>query len=172
MSFAFGHLIGAWVIGKVYEYTSKKKIPHYAWFFLLFGAILPDADFLIDWTLGTEIHRTFTHSLLFVVLAPVLIYLVFRAYGKRESFPYALALGVGIFSHLFLDFFSSQGVPLLWPSLLNFAYNHVAYFDPATPSFLHSSPEQMRSMLIFAVLDMALGTVWIFYLWWRKKVEL
>ena len=172
MSFAFGHLIGAWLLGKLYEYKTKKQIPRYAWFLLLFGAILPDADFLIDWTLGTEIHRTFTHSLLFVLLAPLILYLVLRACKKEESIFYALALGVGIFSHLFLDFFSSQGVPILWPSLTNFAYNKIAYFDPATPSFLYSSVEQMRSRLKFAVLDMALGTTWIFYLWWKKRIQL
>ncbi len=171
MTFAFGHLIGAWLLGKVYEYKSKKHLSHYAWLFLLFGAILPDADFIIDWVLGTELHRTFTHSLLFVVITPFCLYVILKNYDKEDSFACALAFAGGIFSHVFLDFFSSQGVPLFWPSLVNFAYNHVAYFDPATPSFLHSSPEQMRSTLRFAVLDMALGTAWIFYMWWKKKVE-
>ncbi|MEK6950757.1 MAG: metal-dependent hydrolase, partial [Nanoarchaeota archaeon] len=63
--FAFTHLITAWLLGKGYEALAKKRISHPAWFFLLFGSLLPDIDFLIDWTLGTEFHRTFTHSLLF-----------------------------------------------------------------------------------------------------------
>ena len=171
MGFAFSHLILAWLAGKGYEYFRQRKISHRAWFFLLLGGILPDADFLLDWTVGTEIHRTFTHSLLFVVIAPLLVYIIFWIGKNSEGVLLAYALGAGIFSHLVLDMFLSQGVPLLWPNLLHFSWTQVGYFDPATPSFLNSSPEVLRRALKIAIVDMALGTAWILYLWWKRKVE-
>src|SRR3989338_7677138 len=105
MGFGFTHLIAAWLAGKGYEHFSKKKISHYTWFFLLMGSILPDADFLIDWTLGTELHRTFTHSLLFVIVAPIIIYSIFTLFDHPERRFFALAIGVGITTHLLLDMF-------------------------------------------------------------------
>ncbi len=168
--FAFTHLIGAWLLGKGSEYFSKKKISYEVWFFLLFGSLLPDVDFLIDWTLGTEFHRTFTHSLLFVVAGFAVVYIVLYLFHHPEKKAAAAALAVGISSHLLLDMIASHGVPLFWPSLIHFSFTHIGYFDPATPSFLNSSPEVLRRAFKMAILDMALGTAWIFWLWWKKKV--
>lgn len=171
MSFAFAHLIGAWLLGKTFEFSGKKKLSHLMWFFLLFGAILPDADFLIDWTFGTELHRTVTHSLLFVIFAPLLIYTIFTFLNDKKNNLYAFSLASGIIVHLFLDMFMSAGVPLLWPNLLHFSYSGIIYFNPATPSFLHGSAEGLRSVLKVTIIDMALGTAWIFYLWFRKRIK-
>lgn len=172
MSFGFTHLILTWLIGKSYELFSKKKISHYTWFFLLIGGILPDADFLIDWTLGTELHRTFTHSLLFAIGMSVLSYVTFSIFKREERNYFALAIGVGIFSHLILDMIpGGYGVPILWPNLTYFSSSYLGPYNPANPSFLHSSPEILKHMLKLAVVDMALGATWIFYLWWRKRVQ-
>ncbi len=167
--FAFTHLIVAWLAGKGYERFRKKELPDAAWLLLLFGSLLPDADFLVDWTLGTEIHRTLTHSVLFVVIGFLGAYFIFRKSHERRIIAGALAMGIG--THLFLDMFLSQGVPLFWPSLLHFSFQGIGYFDPATPSFLHQSAEVMRKTLKMAVLDMALGTAWIIYLAGKKRVR-
>ena len=172
MSFGFSHLIIAWAVGKGYEYFSKKEISHYAWFFLLLGGILPDADFLIDWTFGTELHRTFTHSLFFVVIAPLLVYILFGLLKNKENTNFMFALAVGIITHLLLDMFLSKGVPLFWPNLVHFSYTSVGYFDPTKPSFLNSSSAAfLKKFLKSAILDMAFGTTWIFYLWFRKRIK-
>ncbi|MDP3734511.1 MAG: metal-dependent hydrolase [Nanoarchaeota archaeon] len=171
MSFGFTHLIIAWFAGKVYQFATRKKIRQKAWFFLLLGGVLPDIDFLLDWTLGTELHRTFTHSLFFVVVAPLLVYLLFRFLGNKNSFSFMYAIAGGIMTHLMMDMFFSAGVPLFWPSLLHFSYTSVTYFDPATPSFLNAAAPALRRFLESALVDMALGVSWIFYLWSRKRIQ-
>ena len=170
--FAFTHLVFAWLVGKGYEKIGKKELPPTAWILLLLGSLIPDVDFLIDWTLETEVHRTLTHSLLFVIMGSLIIYAVFALMKSSEKRKLAFVFGAGISTHLFLDMIFSQGVPLLWPSLLHFSFQGIHYFDPATPSFLNSSPEILRRALKMAIVDMAIGTAWIFWLVWRRKVKL
>ena len=94
----------------------------------LFGSILPDIDTPYSklgrrlWPLSRVIltlfgHRGGTHSMVFVVLATALMWLV--------SAPVGLALGAGIVTHLAADAISyghgtrftmrGAGVPLFWP---------------------------------------------------------
>ena len=171
MSFSFTHLIAAWLCGKLYEFISKKKISHYIWFFLLFGAILPDADYLLDWTLGTQIHRTFTHSIVFVIAAPLLLYFILYLISHSQKKGMSLALGVGITTHLLLDYLGGgNGIPLLWPSLFRFSIDGMSYGIIRIP-LLEASRESLRNAMKDTIKDMALGTTWIFYLWWRKKLK-
>jgi len=168
MTYAFGHLIGVWLIGKTYEFTTKKKITHYTWFFLLLGGILPDADYVLDWVFGLQTHRTFSHSIFFVIAIPLFVYLIFTVFKQKERKECAIALGAGISMHLFLDIFSTLGIPLLWPSTIYVAYNHLT-FNPHIVPALESSPLVLQKALKLAIVDMGLGTLWIFYLWWKNK---
>ncbi len=171
MGFAFGHLAGSWGAGKIYEYIAKSKISHYAWFFLLLGGILPDADFLLDWTLGTDIHRTVTHSLFFLVLAPLIVYVLFsilKNSGKKE---FALSLGLGIAIHLFLDGFSGYGIPLLWPGDWYFSFFSGMKSGVPDGGLLAGGAEELLYKLKLAILDMGIGAAWIFYLWFRKRIQ-
>ncbi len=159
MPFAFGHLLSAWILAKIYEWIVKKKLNHYTWFFLLFGAIIPDIDFLLDWTLSTNIHRTLTHSLLFIPIMYLLVYFLFFKSPHRKTFALAMSLGIAI--HITMDMFS--GVLLFWPSDI-----YISWFA------VNAVPEPFlatANRLSIAVLDMALGTAWIFYLWWRKQLK-
>jgi len=171
MSFAFGHLIGAWCAGKLYQYLSKQKISHTAWFFLLLGGILPDSDFLLDWIFGYDTHRTFTHSFFFLLLIPIIIYLIFSLLKSAEKKQCALLIGLGMSTHLILDGFSTYGVPLLWPSLGY--YSFLSGFNPHIPEggMLSAGAETLRQSVKRAIFDMGLGTAWIFYLWFRKRIE-
>ena len=169
MSFAFGHLIFPWILGKIYEFVSKKKISHYTWFFLLLGGILPDTDFLLDWTLGTDLHRTFTHSFFFIILISLLVYFIFFKNKLNQS--YAIAIAVGISAHLIADMILNPGVPLLWPSLLHYYFFGKGYLAANSPTLLNGSKEMMTGVIKSAVFDMALGTTWIFYLWFRKRIK-
>ena len=171
MSFTFGHIIGGWSFGKIIEKIKRIQFSHYTWFFIIFGALLPDVDFLLDWTFKTDLHRTFTHSIFFLVTAPVLTYLLFHILKHPEKKQFAIALGIGILSHLILDFFTNRGIPLFWPSLLHFSVYKIHYFDLATPSFLDNDAAHLRTSLKLAVLDMAIGATFLFYLWWRKKIK-
>lgn len=171
MSFAFGHLFGAWCAGKIYEYFSKKKISHYAWAFLLLGGLLPDGDFLLDWILGYDTHRTFTHGIFFLVLMPLLVYFIFYLFKNPEKKQFALFIGLGIAMHLFLDAFSTYGIPLLWPMLGYFSF--FSGFTPVIPEggLLQGDAEMLVYKIKLAVVDMAIGTAWIFYLWFRKRIQ-
>lgn len=171
MSFAFGHLVGAWFAGKIYEYFSKKEISHYSWGFLLLGGLLPDADFLLDWTLGTDLHRTFSHSLLLLILVPLAVYILYSVLKHPEKKFFAFFIGLGIFMHLFLDGFSTYGIPLLWPMLGYFSF--FSGFTPVVPDggLLQGDAEMLVYKMKLAVIDMAIGTAWIFYLWFRKRIQ-
>ncbi len=169
MTFAFGHLIGAWLAGKSYEFVSKNKLGNYTWIWLILGGILPDADFLIDFVLQSNFHRTFTHSFLFVILVWFLTFFGFRLLNEKRAKKFAFAMGVGIIVHLSIDFISHQGVPFFWP--LNY------YFTPfgitlgkSGATLLSASASQLRIFLKLAILDMGLGTVWIFYLWMKRRI--
>ncbi len=66
--------------------------------YAVIGAILPDIDYII----GVP-HRTFTHSLVFL-----LIFLL----QKDKRFK---TIGIGILSHIILDIITIKGVMLFWP---------------------------------------------------------
>lgn len=169
--FPFTHLFFAWLLGHGFQKFTKKKLSHHTWFFLLFGSILPDIDYLFDWVLKTEIHRTITHSFLFPILAFLSLYLFFTVLPHSKRDVYSSAIAVGIISHLLMDLLLLPGIPLLWPSLLHFSFKGIIYFDPATPSFLHQSISVLRRIMKLAIVDMALGTFWIFYLWFRRDLK-
>jgi len=171
MSFAFGHLVGAWCIGKAYGLFSRKKISHAAWFFLLLGGILPDADFLLEWILGYDAHRTFSHSILFMVFVPIIIYTTFSFSRHPEKRKFAFFIGLGIAMHLFLDAFSTYGIPLLWP--MSGYYSFFSGFTPTIPDggLLQGDAETLIQRIKFAILDMVIGAAWIFYLWSRKRIR-
>ena len=171
MPFAFGHLIASWISGKIYEQFKRKKISHAAWFFLLLGSILPDIDYLFDWLLGTSVHRTFTHSLLFVMAGFLITFLLFKFLHHKEHSSFALAIAAGITTHLFLDFFSAKGIPLLWPSALYVSSMGLHYLSASAPTLLNAPIATLQHRIKIAILDMALGTAWLFYLWWKKKIQ-
>jgi len=169
MVFAFGHLLGAWIAGKGYQLLSKRKLSHYTWFFLLFGGILPDVDLLFDWVLGADVHRELTHNFLFAIIFPLLVYFIFYLLKEKDGKNLAFALSCGILVHLFLDIISTKGVPLFWPSQWYFSIFN-SYYGKMGASFLEGSTSLLNDK--FVVLDMALGTAWIFYLILRKRIKL
>lgn len=94
----------------------------------VFGAILPDIDiFLIGpfyFIYGpsiAELHRTFTHSLLFVILFGGLIAALSYVPFIKKKFPeydfigLALGISLGMLLHIFLDMFYFYGIQFLWP---------------------------------------------------------
>jgi len=177
MGYGFMHIITAWIFGRTYEIIAKKKLTQQVWFFLLLGGILPDIDHLIDWGFGVHIHRTFTHSLLFVLVmmilfAGVLMLLsLVRTLSKKEITELVLALGFGIAIHLFLDMITfGVGVPLLWPSLWYVSLWNGVQYIPALPNVFNNL-ELLQFDAKIMILDMGLGAAWVFYLVLRKKIK-
>ena len=170
MPFAFIHLLAGWSLGKAFEAITKRKIHPAGWFLLLFAALLPDADLLLDWLFGTGLHRNFTHSLFFVILIGLGSYFIFTLLKEKYREGFALALAAGIISHLSLDFFSGQGVPLLWPSEMYFSIFGITEYNPAL-QFLKENYEGLLSTTKFMLFDMAAGTAWLFYFILRKRIK-
>ncbi len=92
------------------------------------GSVFPDIDDPHSW-LGRRLwpiakitsmltrHRGFTHSLLGAALIIVGMGLIANA-----GYSLSLVFLFGYLSHLFADFFSNSGVPLLWPSKSRFCF--------------------------------------------------
>lgn len=104
---------------------------------ILCAGILADVD-LLSSLFGPAAyfaaHRTFTHSLLGLVVTIVLSVLLVRYLSKKqpESLSNFLApLAVAGAVHLLLDLLQSEGVALLWPfSSARFAANWLPAVDP------------------------------------------
>ena len=172
MPYLFEHLIGGWIAGKIIELARKKRLSHISWFVILVGAIIPDIDYIMEWTWFKETHRTFTHSILFVLFMGVLLFLVFSIV-KRFSNRYldkinhkhiGILFSIGILTHLLLDMIFVPGVPLLWPYDLYFSY-----FGVFQKSMIQKLAWPLAKEFKFALFDMAAGGGWILAITlWRK----
>ena len=173
MSYAFTHLIVAWILGKGYELVSKKTIPHLAWGFLLLGAILPDIDLLINKILQTSIHRTLTHSLIFLAGIMILVFLFTMIFKSKQQTKYlSLAIGLGITIHLLLDLFYQPGIQLLWPMDAYFSYFGVVKVSMETLLAAGRNVDYLIAAKSKMIFDMGLGILWLMYFWYRKKIKL
>lgn len=101
----------------------------------IIGSLLPDVDhpsssfgrrvlpvsLLLSATFG---HRGITHSLFAVVAITLLVWFGLAKTGGYPDFvnPLAIGLSLGYLSHLFADYFTNSGVPLLWPNKRKFAF--------------------------------------------------
>lgn len=91
------------------------------WGFVL-GNVLPDVDMFAMTTvypfhlaLAYRMHRTFTHSLSFILLMVALFYLLSLRLGPFYKY-LGYGLGLGIALHVFLDIFLwFDGVEIFWP---------------------------------------------------------
>lgn len=175
MPYAFFHIIFGWLFGKLFEFFNGKKLSRFEWFLVLFGAILPDIDYLMEWAFGFRTHRLFTHSLLMLMFIFVLFYFVFKifdAFKNGSALRYSFLLSMGVFMHLLLDFVVSPiaGIPLLWPST-----DFYGLFSGIQSYSQMMSVDYTASMYYFklkiAILDMGAGISWIFYLLYSGRIR-
>ncbi|OAB79909.1 metal-dependent hydrolase [Cochleicola gelatinilyticus] len=105
---------------------------------MLYGAIagtIPDFDvaarFLTDTVTALEMHRGFTHSILFSVLfAPIFGWLTSR-WEQRASWKQWSWLWFFCFvTHPLLDAHTTWGTQLFWPFDLRMAYKNIFVIDP------------------------------------------
>ena len=155
MGYAFMHVVFGWIIGKLYEKFRSVQFTYKEWILVVFFSLLPDSDFLIDWVFGTNIHRTFTHSLLFLVLAVGISYLVVKHYKKiTDNLPAIVCLGIA--SHIILDVIFAPGVMLFFP--LN--------------NWISITAIEFTNVFIGASFDMAVGVAFLFYQMYKNKIIL
>ena len=158
MAFACGHLIGAWLVGLIIQKVRNKELTRTSWGLLLIGGILPDIDYLSDWILGTSIHRSFTHSLLFVIIAFGLTYLILKKYNKEKL---SIFISIGVLVHIMLDSVYSPGPMIFWPSQYSFAINGA----------LVTTINRFGTFIPLEYVDMGLGVLWTAYLFIKNKIQ-
>lgn len=117
------------------EAVLGKKIGNKA---MLYGAIagtIPDLDvissFFTDTVTALEIHRGFTHSILFSVIFAPIFALVVLKFEKYKNFKDWTLLFFGAFiTHPILDAQTTWGTQLFWPLDIRLAFKNVFVVDP------------------------------------------
>ena len=119
------------------EAALGKKVGNKA---LLYGAIagtIPDLDVFAgaftDTITAIELHRGFSHSILFCILAaPILGWLVNKIERKSNLGwkPWAKLFFLGLITHPLLDGFTTWGTQLFWPFDIRIALNSIFVIDP------------------------------------------
>ena len=172
MSLGFGHLIGAWIPAKIFEKVKKTELSITFWGLLLFGSILPDADFLIEWlNIFPNVHRTFTHSLFFIGFCFCVLFLILKFLKphlpkkwapKDSTKKLALALSFGVASHIIYDSIFYPGVNLLWPFDWWFAQGSFYFATQPLYERIGGTIQTLGKINLF-ILDMGMGAAWFFY---------
>lgn len=134
------------------EAVLGKKVGNKA---ILWGAIagtIPDLDVLAklfyDNVTANEIHRGFSHSILFSLLfAPIFGWLIFQLYKKKEAsfWGWTQLMFWGFFTHPLLDAHTTWGTQFFWPLANKISYKNIFVVDP-----LYTVP-----FLIFVILAMS-----------------
>lgn len=119
------------------EAVLGKKVGNKA---MLYGAIagtIPDLDtfagLFVDTVTAIEIHRSFTHSILFaVIFSPLLGGLISKIErGSPATWKnWSWLVFWGLITHSLLDAFTTWGTQILWPLKTEFAFKSVFVIDP------------------------------------------
>jgi inner membrane protein len=119
------------------ELALGRKVGNHA---ILWGAVagtIPDLDVIFKPFLGdlagNEMHRGFSHSILFsVVMAPLFGFLINKLYQKRDVGwkGWSWLFFLGFFTHPLLDCHTTWGTQLFWPFDLRIAFKNISVVDP------------------------------------------
>jgi inner membrane protein len=117
------------------EAVLGKKIGNKA---MLYGAIagtIPDLDVLsshfVDTVTALEVHRGFTHSIVFSVFMGLgLGFLVSKWETQASQKEWSWLFFMCLITHPLLDAHTSWGTQLLWPLDLRIAYKNIFVIDP------------------------------------------
>ena len=117
------------------EAVLGKKIGNKA---MLYGAIagtIPDLDvlsaFFTDSVTALEMHRGFTHSILFsVVFAPIFAFIVTRYEKFKNLKSWSWLFFWAFITHPILDAQTTWGTQLFWPLDIRLAFKNVFVIDP------------------------------------------
>lgn len=117
------------------EVVLGKKIGNKA---MLYGAIagtIPDLDvfasYFTDTVSALEIHRGFTHSILFsIVFAPIFGWLVTRYEKNKDIKAWSWLFFWAFITHPILDAHTTWGTQLFWPLDVRLAFKNIFVIDP------------------------------------------
>ena len=119
---------------------------------MLYGAIagtIPDFDifssFFTDTVTALEMHRGFTHSILFsVIFSPILAFIVTKYEGYKNIKDWSWLFFWAFLTHPILDAQTTWGTQFFWPLDIRLAFKNVFVIDP-----LYTLP-----FLVFLILAM------------------
>lgn len=102
------------------------------------GGTIPDLDIIpvnyLEMVRGLEIHRGFSHSILFSVLfAPIFGWLIAKIYGKKDILGWkgwSWLMFWALFTHPLLDCNTTWGTQLFWPFEYRVAFKNIFVVDP------------------------------------------
>ena len=107
---------------------------------MLWGAVagtIPDLDVFIryftDDITATEMHRGFSHSLIFsVLMAPILAWVANKIHGKRKigMTPWIWLFFLALVTHPLLDNHTTWGTQFFWPFEYRSAFKNIFVVDP------------------------------------------
>ena len=117
------------------EATLGKKVGNKA---ALYGAIagtIPDLDvvanYLVDTVTALEMHRGFTHSIVFSIVFGLFFGWLVSLWEKRASWKqWSLLWFLCFLTHPLLDAHTTRGTQLFWPFDLRLAYKNIFVIDP------------------------------------------
>jgi membrane-bound metal-dependent hydrolase YbcI (DUF457 family) len=128
---------------------------------IILGTILPDMDNVavaVATLTGADtngLHRTFTHSIFFVLAVALVFYLISMARRQPRWSYLGIGLGMGVILHILLDLLAwFNGVYILWP--IDYELNFWSNVDPPAWFMTFMAPAEL---LMFAVYLYVLG-VW------------
>ena len=107
---------------------------------MLWGAVagtIPDLDVFIryftDDITATEMHRGFSHSLIFsILMAPILAWVANKIHGKRKigMTPWIWLFFLALVTHPLLDNHTTWGTQFFWPFEYRIAFKNIFVVDP------------------------------------------
>ena len=124
--------------GAVGEAVLGKKVGNKAILWGAIGGTIPDLDTIpglfLDTVSRLEIHRGFSHSIVFAILiSPLLGFLISKIYKKKNEanwWGWTQLMFWAIFTHPLLDIFTTWGTQLLWPLEWRIAIQSIFVIDP------------------------------------------
>ncbi|PKR80224.1 metal-dependent hydrolase [Brumimicrobium salinarum] len=117
------------------EAVLGKKVGNRAMFYGAIAGTIPDLDvissFFVDTVTALEVHRGFTHSILFSILfAPIFGFIIAKIDSYKSFKGWTLLFFWGFFTHPILDAHTTWGTQLFWPFDIRLAFKTIFVIDP------------------------------------------
>jgi len=117
------------------EAVLGKKVGNRAMFYGAIAGTIPDLDiissFFVDTVSALEIHRGFSHSILFsVIFAPIFGFLVSKIDSYKSIKGWTMLFFWALFTHPILDAHTTWGTQLFSPFDIRLAFKTIFVIDP------------------------------------------
>ena len=117
------------------EATLGKKVGNKAAMYGAIAGTIPDLDvvanYLVDTVTALEVHRGFTHSIVFSIVFGLFFGWLVSLWEKRASWKqWSLLWFLCFLTHPLLDAHTTWGTQLFWPFDLRLAYKNIFVIDP------------------------------------------